>query len=76
MARPFPAEISVRSMHSNVLHGQQPHWSCKWGGQGVILAGLALQVAYVCENTTTENGLCLLFQIKHEYMKDCIHLIK
>lgn len=47
MARPFPAEISFHSTRRNVLRSQQPHWSFKWGGQELSLAGLALQVAYI-----------------------------
>lgn len=47
MAQPFYVEISFHSTLSNALHGQQPQLSCKWGGQGVILPGLALQVVYI-----------------------------
>lgn len=47
MAQPFPAEVSFHSARSNVLHSQQPQRSSKWGGWGVILAGLALQVTYI-----------------------------
>lgn len=65
MAQPFPAEISSTALAARGRARGHFSWISFRG-----------DICLTC-GTTTENGFCLLvFQMKHEYVKDFINLIK